>query len=80
MLCKRAWLLFSSFIPVDLAGGPGVTLGTTAAATGTAQDVFALSGCYAPTGIEVLIVCGAVALGALAFVLLRQGLLKGKTE
>ena len=76
VFCKRAWLLFSSFIPVNVAGGPGVTLGTTAAATGTAQDVFALAGCYAPTGIEIAIVCGVIALGALAFVLMSQKLLK----
>lgn len=77
VLCKRAWLLFSSFLPVQVDGGPGVSLGTFAAQTGTYYDVWATGGMYTPTWTEVVIVCGVVALGVLAFILLANGLLRG---
>ncbi|MBP3867004.1 MAG: polysulfide reductase NrfD, partial [Eggerthellaceae bacterium] len=32
--CKRAWLLFTSFITPNVAGGPGITTGTLAAQQG----------------------------------------------
>ena len=76
VFCKRAWLLLTSFIPVNIAGGPGVSLGTTAAAHGTARDIFALAGSYSPTFVEIVIVCGVIALAALAFILLAKKLVR----
>lgn len=73
--CKRVWLLFTSFIHPNIAGGPGISTGTHAAQQGTAPDVWTAVGTYAPTVPEILIVVGVVSLGALAFVLLSQKLL-----
>ena len=78
VFCKRAWLLLTSFIPQAVSGGPGVTLGTTAAQTAANGEMWAMAGSYTPTGVEILIVCGVVALGALSFVLLAQKLVKEK--
>ncbi|MBQ9042829.1 MAG: polysulfide reductase NrfD [Eggerthellaceae bacterium] len=74
--CKRAWLLFTSFITSNVVGGPGITTGTLSAQSGTATDVWATAGAYAPTLPEVFIVLGVISLGALAFVLLCNKLLK----
>lgn len=73
--CKRAWLLFTSFIHPNVAGGPGISTGTLSAQSGTAPDVWSAVGAYAPTLPEVLIVVGVISLGALAFILLSQKLL-----
>ena len=73
--CKRAWLLLTSFITPNVAGGPGITSGTLAAQQGNAPNMWATVGTYAPTVPEVLIVVGVIALGTLAFVLLSQKLL-----
>ncbi|MBE6472763.1 MAG: oxidoreductase [Coriobacteriaceae bacterium] len=73
--CKRAWLLLTSFITPNVAGGPGITTGTLSAQTGNATSVWATAGSYAPTVLEVLIVVGVIALGALVFILLCSKLL-----
>lgn len=73
--CKRAWLLFTSFIHPNVVGGPGISTGTLSAQSGTAPDVWSAAGAYAPTLPEVFIVVGVISLGALAFILLSQKLL-----
>ncbi len=75
--CKRAWLLFTSFITPNVVGGPGITTGTLTAQSGDATSVWATMGTYAPTAPEALIVVGVIALGALVFVLLCTKLLGG---
>lgn len=75
VFCKRVWLLLSSFITPNLEGAPGVTLGTEAAQISSGH-VWALSGSYAPTAIELFVVVGVVSLAVLAFVLLSRTLLK----
>jgi molybdopterin-containing oxidoreductase family membrane subunit len=69
---KRAWLLLSSFDPLNIAGAPGVTYGRSAL-DGT--DMWGLAGGYAPTWIEGVVSLGIVALAALLFVLLAQRVL-----
>lgn len=73
---KRVWLLLTSFVELNVAGAPGVSLGTTAAQQGGA-GMWALAGSYAPTWVEIVVAIGVVSLGALAFVMLAQKLLPG---
>lgn len=73
--CKRAWLLFTSFITPNVAGGPGITTGTLSAQQGAAPDVWATLGTYAPTIPEILIVVGVISLGVLAFMVMSNKLL-----
>jgi molybdopterin-containing oxidoreductase family membrane subunit len=72
---KRAWLLLTSFIEFNVSGAPGVTYGR-AELTGT--DLWSLTGSYAPTAVELLIICGIIALAALIFVLVAPRLLVEK--
>lgn len=64
VLCKRLWLLLTSFVIPNIAGAPGVLDGA-----------WMLAGSYAPTAVEVLIVLGVPSLGALAFMALGSKLL-----
>ena len=76
---KRVWLLLTSFVEFNVAGAPGVSLGTTAAQQG-GTGMWALVGSYAPTWVEIIVAIGVVSLGALAFVVLAQKLLPGRAE
>lgn len=60
VLCKRLWLLLTSFIAPNIAGAPGIMTG----------DGWALGGSYAPTLPEIAIVLGVVAVGVLGFMAL----------
>ena len=75
VLCKRVWLLLSSFITPLVAGGPGISLGTKAAQVGYASDVWAVAGSYFPTLVEFAIVIGVIALGGLAYMVISQKML-----
>lgn len=74
VLCKRAWLLFTSFIVPNVQGASGVTLGTVAAQQPGA-DIWTVYGAYAPTLPEVVIAVGVIAVGALIFAVLANKLL-----
>ena len=74
---KRVWLLLTSFVGFNVAGAPGVSLGTAAAQQG-GSSMWALAGTYAPTWVEIVVVIGVVSLGALAFLVLAQKLLPGR--
>lgn len=65
VLCKRLWLLFTSFIVPNVAGAPGILT----------DAGWAMLGAYAPTLTEVLIVAGMPCLGALGFMALASKLL-----
>ena len=69
-------VVLTSFVELNVAGAPGVSLGTTAAQQGGA-GMWALAGSYAPTWVEIVVAIGVVSLGALAFVMLAQKLLPG---
>ncbi|HIY82967.1 MAG TPA: polysulfide reductase NrfD [Candidatus Rubneribacter avistercoris] len=76
VLCKRVWLLLTSFVELNVAGAPGVSLGTQAAQQG-GSGMWVLVGAYAPTWVEVVVAVGVVSLGALAFMVLCRALLSG---
>lgn len=75
VFCKRCWLMFTGFATPNIAGGPGITLGSAAAQTGGAADMWAIVGVYAPTVPEVVLAVGIFALGVCAFAVLCQKLL-----
>ena len=77
VFCKRVWLLLTSFVEFNVAGAPGVISGSSAAAHAAGTDAWALASAYAPTWVEIVVVIGAVSLGALAFMLLCKKLLPG---
>lgn len=70
VLCKRLWLLFTSFIVPNVEGAPGIM----------SDGGWALLGSYAPTVSEVLIVLGVVSVGTLGFMALGSKLLVPATE
>ena len=72
---KRLWLLLTSFVTPNVAGAPGITLGTNAAANTPSPDIWSVVGTYAPTLPEVCIVVGVISLGALVFMIMSKALL-----
>jgi len=72
VLCKRLWLLFTSFIVPNVEGAPGVL----------SDGGWALLGSYAPTVPEVLIVLGVVSVGEGASFVCADipGLIEGAAE
>lgn len=74
VLCKRIWLLFTSFVEPNVFGGGGITLGSqnVIASNGSIWSAF---GTYAPTMFELAIAVGVIALGALAFAVLCRKML-----
>lgn len=77
VLCKRIWLLFTSFIEFNIAGAPGVISGSSAARASVGTEMWALASSYVPTWTEIVIVVGVVSLGALAFIVICRKLLAG---
>ena len=77
VLCKRVWLLFTSFIEFNVAGAPGIISGSTAARAADGVNAWAVASSYAPTWVEFVIVIGVISLGALAFMVLSRKLLAG---
>lgn len=69
VFCKRCWLLLTSFFEPNIAGANGITLGTQAAQQ-TGANIWTLTGTYAPTWPEIVIVIAVFALGVLAFMVL----------
>ena len=70
VFCKRAWLLFTSFITPNIMGAPGIISGSSAARGAEGIDVWAVYGGYAPTAVEILVVVGVLSLAVLAFIFL----------
>jgi molybdopterin-containing oxidoreductase family membrane subunit len=77
VLCKRAWLLLTSFIDLNVAGAPGVTYGRSAL-EGT--DIWSLAGSYAPTAIELVVSLGVVSLAVLLFIILAPRVFGDKKQ
>ncbi|WP_165045538.1 MULTISPECIES: NrfD/PsrC family molybdoenzyme membrane anchor subunit [unclassified Adlercreutzia] len=71
VLCKRIWLLLTSFITPNIEGAAGITLGNQGVIE-SAGSMWALSGAYMPTAIEIIIVIGVLSLGVLAFLVLSD--------
>lgn len=74
VLCKRVWLLLTSFIVPNVMGAPGIALGTFAAQESGA-NMWAVYGSYVPTFPEILIAIGVISVGALIFWVIAQKLL-----
>lgn len=79
---KRVWLVLTSFIHPNVAGAPGVTLGsyTPSESPNVFPDFWTLHGQYAPSFIELAIAVGMIAFGALLFTLLSRLILMDKQE
>ncbi len=65
VLCKRIWLLLTSFATLNIEGAPGVM----------GADGWSMLGLYAPTLVEVAVVVGVISVGALGFMALASKLL-----
>lgn len=75
VLCKRVWLLLTSFIVPNVYGAPGIASGSTAARAADSANIWAVTSSYMPTWTELVIIVGVLALGALVFIVLCQKLL-----
>ncbi|MEA5025807.1 hypothetical protein SDC9_33961 [bioreactor metagenome] len=77
VLCKRVWLLFTSFIHPNVTGAPGVTIGryTSSGDSIHTPSIWTTQGQYLPTIIEGIIVIGMLALGILLFSILARMIL-----
>ena len=74
VFCKRCWLLLTSFFEPNISGANGITLGTQAAQQSGA-NIWTLTGTYAPTWPEIVIVIAVFALGVFAFMVMCAKLL-----
>lgn len=70
VLCKRAWLLFTSFITSNMMGAPGIISGSSTARGASGFDAWSVYGAYAPTMVEVMVIVGVLSLAVLAFLFL----------
>jgi molybdopterin-containing oxidoreductase family membrane subunit len=79
---KRVWLLFTSFIHPHVEGAPGITLGyySPSESPNVFPDFWTLHGQYAPSIIELAIVVGMIAFGALLFTILSRMILLDKQK
>jgi dimethyl sulfoxide reductase membrane subunit len=71
---KRVWLVLTSFIHPNVAGAPGITLGSyvPSESPNVFPDFWTLHGQYAPSFIELTIAVGMIAFGALLFTILTR--------
>ena len=76
VLCKRVWLLFTSFIMTNVYGAPGISSGSTAARGADGFGMWALTGSYAPTPVEVAVVIAVVSFCILGIAVLSKKLVK----
>ena len=75
VLCKRIWLLFSSFSMANIYGAPGISSGSTAARAEAGTESWALLGSYTPTPVEIVIVLAVFSACALMIVFLSKKLI-----
>ena len=67
ILFEGVYLIFTGYEALNIDASPGVTTGT--GYTGIGADIWATTGTYTPTVIELFVSLGIVALGALIFTL-----------
>lgn len=79
VLCKRVWLLFTSFVEPQVVGAGGITLGNEQVIA-HAGSIWTTGGMYAPSGVEIAIALAVVACGLLAFMMLSSRLLKRSSQ
>ena len=76
VLCKRVWLLFTSFTMTNVYGAPGISSGSTAARGADGFGMWSLTGSYAPTPVEVAVVIAVVSFCILGIAVLSKKLVK----
>lgn len=76
VLCKRVWLLFTSFTMTNVYGAPGISSGSTAARGADGFGMWALTGSYAPMPVEVAVVIAVVSFCILGIAVLSKKLVK----
>ena len=76
VLCKRVWLLFTSFTMTNVYGAPGISSGSTAARGADGFGMWALTGSYMPTPVEVAVVIAVVSFCILGIAVLSKKLVK----
>lgn len=76
VLCKRVWLLFTSFTMTNVYGAPGISSGSTAARGADGFGMWALTGSYVPTPVEVAVVIAVVSFCILGIAVLSKKLVK----
>lgn len=76
VLCKRVWLLFTSFTMTNVYGAPGISSGSTAARGTDGFGMWALTGSYMPTPVEVAVVIAVVSFCILGIAVLSKKLVK----
>lgn len=74
VLCKRIWLLFSSFIHPNIDYGPGIISGSLDARLSSGDAVWSTVGQFVPTLPEVMVSLAVIAFGALLFIALTHAL------
>lgn len=75
VLCKRVWLLFSSFIHPNIAYAPGISSGSLAARQSAGDQIWAITSNYLPTLPEVMIALAVISFGIALFIVLAHALL-----
>ena len=75
VLCKRIWLMFTSFIHPNIDFGPGVISGSYTARIGQGDEVWATTSNYIPQIPEIMIAIAVISLGAIVFIVLTHKLL-----
>ncbi|MFA5535923.1 MAG: NrfD/PsrC family molybdoenzyme membrane anchor subunit [Bacillota bacterium] len=79
VFCKRAWLLLTSFLQLNISGSPGVMFGRHLPYVDSAvfPNSWVAQGSYLPTIVEIVIAVGLVSFGMFLFtVFARKMLLK----
>ena len=75
VLCKRVWLLFTSFIHPNIAYGPGVSSGSLTARGASGDAIWATASNYMPTVPEVFVALAVVSFGVALFIVLTHKLM-----
>lgn len=75
VLCKRIWLLFSSFIHPNIAYAPGITSGSLSARQSAGDQIWATVSNYVPTMPEFMVAIAVISFGVAFFIVLVHKLL-----
>lgn len=72
VLCKRIWLLFTSFIHPNIAYGPGISSGSLSARQSAGDAIWATASTYMPTIPEIFVALAVVSFGGFLFIVLTH--------
>ena len=74
VFCKRIWLLFTSFIHPNIAGGPGISSGSLTARQSAGDGIWAATSNYVPQLPEIMVALAVVSFGVFLFIVLTHKL------